>query len=415
MSRKSRSLSIAIAGFGLLLAAMFSGPSKAEEKNNSKVSEQLLRRMIGQMVLVGFSGDSLKDEGYKNVLKQAENGEITGVIYLKRNIKNERTVQSLNNHLQAVVRDPLLISIDQEGGRIQRLTNAIGFKNTPSAAKVASTMNEAAAYEVYSELAGDLAALGFNLNFGPVVDLNINPANPIIGSIGRSYSADPQEVIKYATAFVQAHRVNKVLTALKHFPGHGSSIGDSHKGSADVTKTWNEAELDPYKALIAMGDVDMIMSSHVINRKLSKGAVPSSLSRATLTTVLRGNLHFEGVVISDDMQMDAIASTRSFEDSVRQAVLAGNDILVFANDKHPDPLIPEKIAKLLVKEANENDNMLSRIKESYFRIVALKKKIAVAAVDTVKTKSIDSKKSEMIVTSAMLESMSRHSALTLNE
>jgi beta-N-acetylhexosaminidase len=404
-----------LASVGLLCMTILASPVLGEGK--TKQQDQELRQMIGQMVLVGFTGNKPDDPGFQRVLEQAKNGEITGVIFLQRNIVSERAVKQLNSRLEQAAHGRLLIAVDQEGGRIQRLTSDVGFKNTPGAASVAKTMDEGGAYEVYSALAGELADLGFNVNLGPVVDLNVNPANPIIGRIGRSYSADPQEVIKYATAFVQGHRVKKVLTALKHFPGHGSSVADTHKGAVDVTNTWQKSELEPYQMLIGMGDVDMVMSSHVINRKLSSGNMPSSLSRETITKILKQDMRFDGVVISDDMQMEAIAGSRSLEDAVRQAVMAGNDILVFANDKHPDPLIPQKVADILMAAAQHNPKVLERIKDANQRISRLKKKIAVvdAAVDPVQTKSIVEKKDFTILSGAALEKMPPHAPLSLSE
>jgi beta-N-acetylhexosaminidase len=350
--------------------------SHAAPSTRRQISDDQLRRMIGQMVLVGFVGDNPEAEGYRLVMKQAEKGQITGIILLKRNIQSMPSVQALNAGLQSASKVPLLISIDQEGGRIERLTSVIGFRETASAEKIARSMSETKAFKIYREMAGSLHNLGFNLNFGPVVDVNINPQNPIIGRLGRSFSADPQKVINYAMAFIKAHNEAHVLTALKHFPGHGSSKRDSHKGSADVTATWNESELEPYEIIIGLNEADMVMSSHVINGKLAGSRMPSSLSAEILKKLLRGKLQFKGVVISDDMQMEAIASNYGFEDSVVKAVLAGNDILVFANDKHPDPLIPEKIADLLVKEAKTNPQMLSRIRDASTNIARLKKKIA---------------------------------------
>ncbi|RWX58693.1 glycoside hydrolase family 3 N-terminal domain-containing protein, partial [Mesorhizobium sp. M2A.F.Ca.ET.039.01.1.1] len=158
-----------------------------------------------------------------------------------------------------------------------------------------------------------------------------------------------------------------------------SSTKDSHKGIADVTKTWSEKELLPYKDLIASGDVDMVMAAHVINAKLAfSPEIPASLSRKTLTDLLRDTLHFDGVVISDDMQMQAITDNVSFEESVLRAVRAGNDILIFANDKHPDPAIPEKIAALLSEEARKNPEMLERIKNAYENVMRLKRKLGTA-------------------------------------
>lgn len=360
--------------FSFLALAFLVSPLLTQPRSASADPEEpSLRHMIGQMLLVGFVGSSEEADGYRTVLQQAFEGKIGGVLYLGRNIRSLDSIRRMNEGLQGVSGTRLLIAIDQEGGHIERLTNAVGFEEIPSAASVSETLNPDAAKILYKKLGGGLASLGFNLNLGPVVDLNINPDNPIIGRLGRSYADDPKRVESYARAFVDGHRANGVLTSLKHFPGHGSSISDSHKGSADVTKTWKEAELLPYAALIASGHADMIMSSHVMNIRLSgHKRIPASLSPETLIDLLRGSLSFKGVVITDDLQMGAITASLGFEEAVRLAVLAGNDILVFANDKNPDPQIPEKVALVLVREAQNNPKMLERIRASYGNIMRLK-------------------------------------------
>ena len=338
--------------------------------------EPSLRQMIGQMLMVGFVGSSEEADGYRTVLQQAFEGKIGGVLYLGRNNPSLDSGRQMKGGPQRVSWTRLLIAIDQEGGHIERLTNAVGFEEIPGAASVSETLDPDAAKILYKELGGGLASLGFNLNLGPVVDLNINPDNPIIGRLGRSYADDPKRVETYARAFVDGHRASGVLTSLKHFPGHGSSIDDSHKGSADVTKTWKEAELMPYTALIASGHADMIMSSHVMNGRLSgQKRIPASLSPKTLIDLLRGSLRFKGVVITDDLQMRAITDRLGFEEAVRLAVLAGNDILVFANDKDPDPQIPEKAAAVLAREAQRSPEMLERIRTSYANIMSLKSRL----------------------------------------
>lgn len=371
MVQRITQLIIAILAAITLLA---SGASYAEEaKTRADGRDTIIRQMIGQMVLVGFVGNKPDDEGYKIVLDQAAQGRISGVLYLGRNIRSLKAVKDLNERLQSVSREPLLVAVDQEGGRIERLTKAVGFRESPSAASVAHTMEPDAAEVEYGKMAAGLASWGFNLNLGPVVDLNTNRANPIIGRLGRSYSPDEQKVSAYARAFVEGHRRNGMLTALKHFPGHGSSAGDTHKGIVDVTQSWSDSELAPYRDLIASGDAQMIMSSHVINRNIAGAeGTPASMSPATLAGLLRKALKFKGVIISDDLQMGAIINTRSFEDTVKQAVLAGNDVLVFANDKHPDPTIPDRISDLLLKEARANPTILNRIKESAGRVMRLK-------------------------------------------
>ena len=349
-----------------LLLALPCLPSRADEPS--------LQQMIGQMLMVGFVGTNPKAEGYRTVLQQAFEGKIGGVIYLGRNIRSLNTVRQMNKGLQGMSSGrPLFIAIDQEGGRIERLTSDVGFKEIPSAAAISRNLDPEAAGEVYQNLAAQLAILGFNLNLGPVVDLNINPDNPIVGRLDRSYSRDPVKVASYARAFVEGHRGRGVLTSLKHFPGHGSSVADTHKDAADVTDTWDEAELWPYRSLIASGHADMIMSSHIINRRLSGGVVaPASLSRAVLVDLLRETMGFKGIVITDDLQMGAVTDDREFDESVKAAVLAGNDILVFANDKSPDPHVPEKVANVLALEAEDNPKMLERIRSAYENILKLK-------------------------------------------
>lgn len=375
----------------ILLILVGAEQAAAEEARPTDDGDTILRRMIGQMVLVGFVGNKPRDHGFMTVLDQAAKGKLSGVLYLGRNIRTLGGVKALNDQLQSVAKMPLFIAVDQEGGRIERLTRAVGFKEIPSAAAVAETMTPTEAESVYAVMAAEIASLGFNVNLGPVVDLNLNPSNPVIGGLGRSFSADQRKTAEYGRAFVEGHHKAGVLTALKHFPGHGSSSGDTHKEIVDVSGSWQESELFPYQSLIGSGDVDMIMSAHVINRNIPGAErTPASMSPATLTGLLRKKMEFNGVVISDDLQMGAIANTRNFEDTVVQAVLAGNDVLMFANDKKPDPTIPDRIADLLVQRARENPAIMARIQESYSRIVHLKEKLG-SRVLSVKSEHADEK------------------------
>ncbi len=402
----------------VVLSIVASGASYAENRSLPDIAERNMRAMIGQMLLVGFTGNRMSSAGMIKVLQQAATGKITGVIYLKRNIKDGKTVREMNAAFQEKsLIHPFLVAIDQEGGYIQRLTKASGFPNTQSARSVADHMDESVALELYSKLATNLRAWGFNLNLGPVVDLNINSLNPIIGRLDRSFSKDPETVIQYATAFVEGHRKNGVLTALKHFPGHGSSVGDSHKATVDVTTTWQRNELDPYRALIKSNEVDMVMSSHVINHRLdpTDGNLPSSLSKTTLTEILREELGFKGVVISDDLQMSAIAGTRSLHDYVIQAIIAGNDILVFANDKQPDSDIPDKVADILLQEALTNSVLRNRIIAASANVQRLKNDWAAKNLrDSIQTKSISYHLQYTLITKEYLAGLTRQEKLGVN-
>jgi len=345
----------------------------ADSSENGEIG---LEQKIGQMILVGFLGNRPGHSGFKRVLAQMEAGEIGGVLYLGRNLKDRATVRELNAALKKAAANhaPPLIAIDQEGGRVQRLKPHHGFPQTVSAKRMARRSSPAEAREAYGTLAAGLADWGFTLNLGPVVDVDINPRNPIIGRLGRSYSRDPVKVADYGAAFVDAHRRHGVLTALKHFPGHGSSRRDSHKGAVDVSRTWSDKELAPFQRLIEEDRVDLIMTAHVINRQLQgkDGRVPVSLSPSALTATLRGDLAFRGVIISDDLQMDAIRRNFSFEDAILRAVKAGTDVLLFANDKRPDPEVPAKVARILLDAAEEDPMLADKIDAAYDRIQALK-------------------------------------------
>lgn len=361
-------------------------PERAEAVATAE-SERKLKLKIGQMILVGFLGNDTGQSGYQLVQRQLKNGEVTGVLYLGRNLRNRDTIVRMNAGLKgaATAHAPPLIAIDQEGGKVQRLKRWHGFPPTLSAKRMARARNLEKATTAYRLLAKDLSNWGFNLNLGPVVDLDINPRNPIIGRLGRSYSRNPEVVISYSAAFIDGHRREGVMTALKHFPGHGSSWRDSHKGMVDVSRTWSPKELEPFKRLISQGRADLIMTAHVHNKALQKPAetVPVSLSATALSEVLRGKLGFQGVIISDDLQMDAIRRNYTFADAVVGAVNAGTDILLFANDKRPDPEIPAKVATILTEAAGTDPKFKQKIEAAYERIRALKRRLEATSLPPV--------------------------------
>jgi beta-N-acetylhexosaminidase len=216
------------------------------------------------------------------------------------------------------------------------------------------------------------------VNFGPVADLNINPDNQIIAKYGRSFGKSGKTVAAYDQAFILAHHDAGLLTALKHFPGHGSSTADSHAGFVDISKTWSASELDPYKALFAGGYDDFVMVGHLYHKDYAgSGAVklPASLSPEWIEGVLRGQLKFAGVVISDDLEMGAIRKQFDLHDTVVGAVNAGVDVLLFSNTAAYSPDLADKVRGILVAEANADPTFRAKIEASYARIVAMKARI----------------------------------------
>jgi beta-N-acetylhexosaminidase len=341
---------------------------------------QTLEQMAGQMILVGFQGDSAGDASVRAVRDEIAAGEIGGVMFLKGNVASLDAVTEMNAAFRAAAPSPELpplLTLDQEGGAVERLTKDVGFAEIPDAATVAANNSPQEAAALYADLAQRVAALGFNVNFGPVADLNLNPDNQVIARYGRAFSDQPDAVTAYDAAFIQAHRQAGLLTSLKHFPGHGSSTADSHEGFVDITGTWQESELEPYRALIAAGYDEMVMVGHLYHADYSGGVagLPSSLTPEWITGVLRNELGFTGVVISDDLEMGAIREHFSLEQTVTGAVRAGMDILLFSNTSEPRASLGDEIRAILVAEAEADPAFAARIEESYQRVVALKSRI----------------------------------------
>jgi beta-N-acetylhexosaminidase len=237
---------------------------------------------IGQMILVGFPGPSVDQK----VLEEVKKGKVGSIILFEKNIPPRNSFIALKKitwTYQEAAPIPLFIGIDQEGGRVNRLKDKYGFPKSITAAAMGKSPN-LDSVRFYSEsTASTLSGLGINVNFGPVVDLASNPNNPIIAKYGRAFSANEDSVTLLAKEVIKAHRKYGVLTSLKHFPGHGSSKDDTHLGIADVTNTWEERELAPYKNLIDSGFADAVMTSHIVNRKLDKNGNPGTLSDEILT------------------------------------------------------------------------------------------------------------------------------------
>jgi beta-N-acetylhexosaminidase len=214
-------------------------------------------------------------------------------------------------------------------------------------------------------------AAGITLNLAPVVDLAVNPTNPIIAAVGRSYGADPARVIAQAGAFIEAHHKLGVRCTLKHFPGHGSSTGDTHLGVVDVTDTWTAVELEPFRALIANGLADAVLTAHVFNSHLDPDH-PATLSRATVDGILRAEMGFEGAVLSDDLQMGAIRDAYGFDEAVALAIEAGIDLLVVANQLVYEPDVADRMVDLIVRLVTSGRISEDRIDESVARIGRLR-------------------------------------------
>jgi beta-N-acetylhexosaminidase len=289
-----------------------------------------LAEKVGQLFIVGFEGTEVTPELEAWMSAYGWGG----AILFGRNVESPAQLLLLTRGLQRLVQarghPPLLIAIDQEGGRVARLKAP--FTSFPSAAMVGRMGSEQLTYRVGRALATELRAVGITVGMAPVLDVLSNPANTVIGD--RAFSTDPHEVARLGTAFMCGMHAAGVLAVGKHFPGHGDTLLDSHVALPACDRTvaqLNACELLPFQAAIAAG-LEAIMTAHVVY-KAWDASLPATLSSAILTSVLRGKMGFQGVVISDDLGMAAVSETMRWEEVAVQALRAGVDLLLICHQR----------------------------------------------------------------------------------
>lgn len=365
-----------------LLAFVFSALQCGNTSNSSETikpepSKPTLDELIGEMIIIGIDGTQLSQT--PAVKKYLAAGNLGGIILYEKNIaktNSKTTLKTLCKEIQSQSNKTVFIGIDQEGGTVNRLKTKYGFPKSVTA-KYLGELNNLDSSRAYAQtMAKTIKELGINVNFTPCVDLCSNPNNPIIAKYGRCYSDNPQIVATHAGIFSETLFENNILPVLKHFPGHGSSKGDTHLGMADVTEVWTENEIVPYRALIKKDLAQAIMSAHIINAKLDPDTLPSTLSKPILTGMLRNDLGFKGVIFSDDMQMRAISDHYGLENAILMAVNAGIDVLMFSGNI-PGTETPtiERVFATFNKLIEEGKISEKRLLESYERIQAVKSKL----------------------------------------
>ncbi len=324
------------------------------------------------MIMIGFNGTTLADMDPMTA-DGLRNGTVGNLVFFDRNVVSPDQLATFDDGLLKLPTTTPLISIDQEGGYVARLRPDKGFPDTVTA-QYLGTQDLSVTRQYADSIAMTLKAAGINLNLAPVVDTNVNPDSPAIGYYERSFSADPEVVAQHAIEFIKAHHDHGVLTTLKHFPGHGSATTDSHLGFTDVTNTWSEKELIPFQRVIEAGVADVIMTAHIVNSQIDDG-VPATLSKPTITGILREKLGFDGVVVTDDMQMGAIRQYYGYEHALQLAILAGADLLAIANQLEYDPDLPSKTFNGVMAGVKDGTISEERIDQSYQRIMALKSRL----------------------------------------
>lgn len=323
-----------------------------------------LREKIGQMFLVGCQGEALT---HNEQLIFAEY-QFGGVVLFKRNCAEPAQIVQLCRALWDLAVDaPPFIAIDQEGGTVHRLPAP--FTHFPAAARVGEHRNADLARRLGRATAEELKLVGINLNFAPVLDVDSNPANPIIGD--RAFGSEPTQVIEIGSAWTQGLRDGGIIPCGKHFPGHGDTDKDSHFEMPIVRKTLDElktVELPPF-AHACRTRIESLMTAHVLYSALEP-KFPATLSEAIVTGLLRHQLGYDGVIFSDDMEMKAIADNYGVEEAAVLAVRAGVDVLLFCHDIEK----ALQAFEFLCNEVARDPVVCARVEASYRRITELKQR-----------------------------------------
>jgi len=348
------------------------------------MSSSNLAHMIGQMFIVGFDGKRLNDDD--PIVRAIVDRQVGGVILFDynfktktfdKNIESRAQVKALTQQLREAHQQsgdtlPLIISVDVEGGQVNRLKPEYGFPEFAAPRDVGAMTDDEIEAQVTS-LSEMLRELGFNFDYVPSLDVNVYPENPIIGKLGRSFSSEPDRVIECARHYGDIFNRHHLLWCYKHFPGHGSSHGDSHHGFVDVTETWQAEELAPYQALLSSEPAcPAVMIAHVTHLELDGEGHPASLSKTMIEQLLRLELGFEGVAIADDMQMKAITDQYGLHESLRKAINAGCDMLIFGNQLADDWQDPKALIDLVLRDIETGHITVERIEQAYDRIRKMK-------------------------------------------
>lgn len=370
--KRAAALVVSAALAGAMLPSAFS--EEATDAVEAKLTTMTLREKVGQLFWVrpetlDFSLNPEKKTLTQTMRQNLEQYPVGGIAVFKKNIQNENQLSALIADFQSASKIPMIVAVDEEGGAVARLANHEAFflPKYTSARDIGKTGDPEQARQMGRTIGGYLRFYGFNLDFAPVADVDSNPANPVIGR--RAYSTDAQQTAQMVAAAVEGFHEAGMLCTVKHFPGHGDTGQDSHYGTATSYKTWEEMkamEMLPFEAGIAAG-ADVVMTAHITTPNATTDGLPASLSYTMITERLRGELGFQGVIVTDSLGMYAIKNHFTPAESAVAALRAGVDVLLMPSDL--------RAAFDGVVQAVEDGTLSEeRLNESVRRILTLKQK-----------------------------------------
>ncbi|MBR1543383.1 MAG: hypothetical protein IJ626_00615 [Muribaculaceae bacterium] len=347
--------------------------------------DSVLRRYAAQMLVVGFRGDVVTDScDAAHYVRDLKVGgiilfdiDLTGSGKLgSRNVTSPEQLRKMTAKLRSLATSPLIIAADQEGGLVCRLKERYGFSPTVTAKYLGDTDSRDTTVFYSRLLVGDVARGGINLNLAPLLDVHRDDCPPI-GHFRRSFSADVDVIARHAEWTIQEHHRDGVMCAVKHFPGHGSATTDSHYGLVDVSGTWQRSELEPYHKLIKKGLVDVVMTAHIYNSNIDP-AYPATLSRRTIHDLLRSELGYDGLVITDDLYMEGIIDHYTISQALALAINAGADLILAGNNISTgfEPGRPDFLIDTIVRLVKNGQIPYGRLLESHRRIERFLKRIS---------------------------------------
>jgi len=324
------------------------------------------------MLILGFLGDAPGRGDADALTGHLTAGRVGGVLFLRHNARSRDGVEGLTAQFRQAAPDAFL-AVDQEGGFVQRLSAEMGYYKIPTATELVAA-GPGAARAAFDRAAEELAAAGFNLNLAPIADLH-QDGNAVIARWERAFGDDPAAVAQYCVLFVEAMEARRIACSIKHFPGHGRSIGDSHDGYVDLTGTWTFEEVEPFARLIDSGHAHLVMGGHLVNERLDPSGLPATLSRPILRGLLRQAMGYRGAVITDDLDMGAIRSHYSRREAIVQSIAAGNDLLLISNSANADADLPRRAVDWVGEAVERGALSMDRLVEANLRIDALRARI----------------------------------------